>query len=451
MMLPDARFCVECGQPLTDASPGSYSKQLAPKSRPKARGATEQMRSVFQTQEEPPPASMSEALASVTGSAKVVPEPSPFGAGASQPGSPKASKRPTSRSAPPPPPSARKGQQKASPTSSRPKAPAFGDTAPTPSEPPTNEELEMDWADLEQGFDAILSDPGAAEAHSVPSPADVAAVEELFKQIAVTQLGPVRDFMVELDQGTPTKDWLSVCLPAVATLQKSAGKMGVTTITGALDKLHEKLTAAEKSDGSTVGEDDKVAIVQAYNALARELPDVYEASVERDRREPVIVQSLLRQVAGVREVALGKLYAAGLNNLQMFLEARPAEIAETTGLPLGLCQEICARFESYQSKHDSVPPDSKRPQELDQLETLKRELNAANEAFARGKSGWSPEAAADRRSARKQRTETLLRVNLVLARLGAVDLVSQLERLPFERKVAAIDAFLEAARAAQKS
>jgi hypothetical protein len=87
---------------------------------------------------------------------------------------------------------------------------------------------------------------------------------------------------------------------------------------------------------------------------------------------------------------------------------------------------------------------------LDQLETLKRELNAANDAFARGKTGWSPQAASDRRNARKQRIETLLRINLVLARLGEVDLVNELERVPFERKVAAIDAFLEAAKAAQK-
>ena len=449
-VLHDARFCVECGGPLTSAGPGSYSKQIAQKSSrsakssPKGRGGTAQVRSVAQTQDEPPPTSMSEALASVTGSTAAVTEPSSFAPGATP-------KR-TGKSQPPPPPSARKSGRP--PASQRPKAPAFGQPTAKPGDVPSKAELEMEWADLEQGFDSILSDVGAepqTQTHSEPTSADVAAVEKLFKEIAVTQLGPVRDFMVEIDMGDPTKEWLSVCLPAVATLKKSADSMGVTTIIAPLDRLNDALQAAQSADGNEIGSSQKTEIVDAYNALAKELPDVYEAGVERDRREPIIVQSLLRQVPGVREVALDKIYAAGLNSLKIFLQARPQEIAETTGLNLLLCEDICRRFASYKTKHDSVAPGAKRPSELDELASLSRELQAANEAYERGQKGWSADAAKDRRQARKRRTDTLLRVNLVLARLGAVDLVNELERLPFERKVIAIYQYLEAAQKAQKS
>ena len=47
---------------------------------------------------------------------------------------------------------------------------------------------------------------------------------------------------------------------------------------------------------------------------------------------------------------------------------------------------------------------------------------------------------------RKAREQTLLDIQVALARLGEVDRLTQLERLPFEKKLAHLESFLEEAR-----
>jgi hypothetical protein len=313
------------------------------------------------------------------------------------------------------------------------------------SRPPPPTGLDMDWDDLESGFDAILSDEAQGESRrDSTAPQEVT---ELFKQIAVTHLAPVRDFVVELELGQGSREWILVCLPAIASIKKSAEGMGVRDMIGALEAVREALEAAQNEPGTGIGESARIAITDSYNALAMDLPHVYEAGQERSRREPIIVQSLLRQVHGVRDVALDKLYSAGLVNLQAYYSARPEEISETTGLPLQLCQAIVARFASYRDDRGSIAPDDKRKSELSELSTLTTELDRVNREYERSQRGWSRDSAHARREARKQRNDLVLKINLVLARLGEVDLVKELERLPFERKVESIEKYVEESKA----
>ena len=61
---------------------------------------------------------------------------------------------------------------------------------------------------------------------------------------------------------------------------------------------------------------------------------------------------------------------------------------------------------------------------------------------------WAPGAASAKKTLRQSREATLLECNVVLARLGEVDRLREIEKMPFDRKVVALEAYLdEAARA----
>lgn len=297
-------------------------------------------------------------------------------------------------------------------------------------------QIELD--DIEQSFDALLSDAPAGGA-SAPTPRDLDEAQALFKQIASDYLAPVRDFMVEIGMGCPSKDWLTVCVPAVQSLQKSADSMGLTELSRALERLGTAFDEVERLPGPVIGDVARQVLDNAHRDLEKLLPEAFAVAEERDRREPIIVQTLLQQVPGVRKVALDKIYAAGLTRLEMFHVARAEDIADATGLPRDLCQRIVDRFASFRREMGASPAGDGRAREHERLAELSRVLARQTDELERALGG---ERGLDKRSIRKQRGDTLLEIQLVLARLGRVDLVEELEKLPFARKVAELERFL---------
>jgi hypothetical protein len=310
--------------------------------------------------------------------------------------------------------------------------------------------------DIDDSFDAIFSAPGSTRAPATApaaadEPRDRAEVEHLFKQIALTYLGPVRDFMVELELDDPPKEWIDVCKPAVVSMQRSAVGIGLEDLAGALGGLAGALEEAGGSEGNSIGDAGRHALKSEYAKLVKLIPETFGLQEERDRREPIIVQSLLRQVPEVRAVALGKLYGAGLTTLRMFYMARPNDVADATGLPLELCERIIQRFRDYKNRIASIPPDPGRTGENEKVEELTEKLKQYNQAFEGNAKSWSSRAAKDKRRLRQQRSDVMLEINVLLARLGEVGLVMRLERLTFQRKVKEIERYLEASKArAQK-
>jgi hypothetical protein len=177
------------------------------------------------------------------------------------------------------------------------------------------------------------------------------------------------------------------------------------------------------------------------------MPDAFALDEERDRREPIIVQSLLRQVPDVRKVALDKLYAAGLTGLEMYYQAKAYDIAQAAGLPEALAERIVKRFSQYRREIATAPPDLERSHEHKKLAVLAARLANQNDAFASASLSWSADATGKKKRVRKERNETVLEVNVLLARLGEVDLVKQIEKLPFQGKVDALKAYLDEAKA----
>jgi hypothetical protein len=127
----------------------------------------------------------------------------------------------------------------------------------------------------------------------------------------------------------------------------------------------------------------------------------------------------------------------------MYYGARPSEIAETTGLDLQLAERIVKQFREYRERTQTIVPDLGRSAEHAELRALVEQLTRLNQEFESQSKSWAKRSAAEKRRVRNERTDTVLKVNVMLARVGEVDLVGELEKLPFARKVDQLERFLK--------
>lgn len=296
--------------------------------------------------------------------------------------------------------------------------------------------------DIDAGFDRIVSSPGV-DAKVEMTEGESQEVIELFTNIAAGYMRPVRDFMVELGLGEPPREWIDVVKPAVASLGKSGKAMGLSELGAATEVFLEALTSVENSEGTRFTAEHVKELTEAFELLAAELPGAFNLEQERERREPIIVQSLLRQIPDVRKVALDKLYSANLTTLSMYYHAKPYDIAQAAGLSEELAARIVSHFSRYREQTSVVTPDLERSQEHEKLTALMTLLQQQNDDFEAASKSWSAHAMQDKKRLRKERNDTVLEINLLLARLGEVDLVKQIEKLPLHAKVRALQAYLD--------
>ena len=434
-----AQFCVECGTPL-----GPPAVPVPSKPTTQIRGA--RLRSQKST-------NLNMAAAVPPAAAPLAPPP-PVAAEPPAPQPAAEAKRPAPRSM---------TEALASVTEERPatrkepeRAKATAKPKKTDERPPLNDMLD----DIDGSFEAILSatpsvrtptgEAAPAPAPEPPTadrPEDLAEVRTLFKEIAASYVRPVRDLMIEIKLGEPPKEWVHVCRPAVASLKTSAARMGLEELVPPLEGFLIALDDVEHNEGALIGQAGRITLTEAYVPLVELMPEAFALKEERNRREPIIVQSLLRQVPDVRKVALDKIYAAGLTTLEMFFAARPRDLADATGLDVAMCERIIERFQHYRRDVAHSTPDAERSREHAQLRELNEKLAEQNRAYDHGAS-WKGQRV-DRRKLRKERSDLVLQINVLLARLGHVELVNELERLPFGKKVERIERYLaEAAQTA---
>lgn len=313
-----------------------------------------------------------------------------------------------------------------------------------PSKPPKSGGLlNLTLEDIDSSFDAILDNPGAATGGTEH---DAREVESMFRQIARAYAGPVREFAIELTMGDASESWLGLCSPSVKSLHRAATDMGLSAIADALGNFSQALEAAEKQGGRVVAAELRERLLESYKVLEQSMPEAFAVEGEGTQREGVILHALLQQVPGLRKVALDKIYAAGLTSLAMFYAATPEELAQTTGIGLELAERVAARFRQHRQRTSEIPPDGGHAADRDAIRTLTRTLSEQTQSLERLSKSWEPNAAEDKRRVRRERDETILQVNVVLARLGEVELVKNLERASFSRKVELLSSYLEAAQ-----
>ncbi|CAN5782177.1 hypothetical protein BH09MYX1_BH09MYX1_19330 [soil metagenome] len=313
--------------------------------------------------------------------------------------------------------------------------------------------------DVDAGFDAVLGegpprtqrDPGAGspQAGAIATPTKkndsggLSSARELFMQLAAAHVRHVRDFMIDVKAGAATSEWLALCVPAVDGVKRMATQLELRELAEQLDAYLEALKSAAEVSTFSVDGAPRERLLATYAPLITSVPQAFGLDAVKSRREGIIVQSLLLQVEGVRKVTIDKLYAAGLTTLDALYLAKPEEIAQTTGVDASIATRISERFKKYKEDVQSAVPDEGRSAEHKRLEELAKALDEQHGAFERAE---RDDDGARKRDMRKAREVTFLEIKVLMARLGEIERLGRIDKLPFGQKVAELTKYLDEAK-----
>jgi hypothetical protein len=256
----------------------------------------------------------------------------------------------------------------------------------------------------------------------------------------------VRDFMIDVRWGEAAVEWIAICEPAVKSLRRAAEKLGLPDLVTSLDAFSEGLALAQTTGARVLEGEERELLLARYDALGKVLPGAFALEMDRSQREAVILQSLLLQVPDVRKVTIDKLYAAGLTSLEAMLLARADDIVATTGIARATAAAIVDHFRAYHEQIRARHPDATRAEEREKIACLISRLKSEHSEYERVAEDWSRDAQSRKKELRAARARTVLDVNVLLARLGEVETLRELERLPFERKISFLATFLDEAK-----
>ncbi len=305
--------------------------------------------------------------------------------------------------------------------------------------------LEALLGNLDKSFDAILADrsesssPGF-DAEPNTDDFDRLSVLELFFDIATNHLRPVRNFMIELHLGDVRKEWVQIAQPAVKSIQSAAEQIDIPDLKRALDDFDALLSLATESPGDTIAGELREEMINHYRLLQSIMPQAFTLQEERDQRESLIIHSLLMQVPDVRKVTIDRLYRAGLSALEVLFLATTDDLAATTGIRKILAQRIVDKFQLFRRESRDSVPDAEQSAQRNKLQELIAALQDQQANYDRATAKRSIE---EKRAHRLARQGILLEITVVLAQLGEVELVEQLERLPFEKRIDRLKTYLE--------
>ena len=355
-----------------------------------------------------------------------------------------------------PPPAASRAASAAPATSPAPAAPAApvaspAPTAPTvPARPATAAGRPARRAHSDSvgaAFDQVIeAQPAdlARPAHGVSTVEDLAEVRRVFNDVAAIHVAQVRDVMLELRYGDAQPSWIESTQPALRSLRAMAGQMELTDLCQALDAFCVAVDAAV-GGRARIDDDARADLLHRYQRLIELIPQAFELDAERDRREPIIVESLLYQIPGVEKRTIEKLFAVGLSRLDALMRATPEELAVVAGLREELADAIALQLRSYRSAASSALAAPDPMAERKHLGDLLIMMSVQNDDYNHAATMWTDEAKARKHEARKQREQVFQRIKVALARLGERDLLARLDRLPFSERIATLDRYLSAA------
>jgi hypothetical protein len=301
-------------------------------------------------------------------------------------------------------------------------------------------------AEFEAVFDATLrrsEPPGQTQAEpaadSVTTEQDLAELRNLFRTMAVHHMAQVRDLMLELRRVEVAATWAGLCEPTVQSMLAMCQKLQIEDLSSALQQFAESLAVATSAPGGVVRGETREQLLAAYERMMAILPNAFELD---SGREAMLLQLLLLQVPDVHKYTVDKLYAAGLNQLDAFLVAKPDELAAVAGIQLPVAESIARHFREYRQRFRSVLADPTPDEERRRLTELVELLRVKDDEFQRARTGRTPEARADKRRLRKERRHTLSSIYVSLARLGAVDRVDALQAMPVQRQLEELEQYL---------
>jgi hypothetical protein len=266
---------------------------------------------------------------------------------------------------------------------------------------------------------------------------DASGPEALFAGIASNYAQPIKDFVFDLKRGTATKDWVEICMPVLGSLLHGAQSLELPVVSARMIDFRDALAAAEMSEGRAFDAESQQLILQRYDALVEALPSTFDPGTENRRRESIIIHSLLRQIPEVGHVSFEKLYGSGLTSLEVLFMANPKDMSVTTSIPMRLCELICGKLNDHRQQLESSEPSDSKTDHHVRLEQLVQELKLHHERLQRvaNESRVTPESVAEKRECLRLRQTCGLKIDVLLAEMGEVDLVEKLRKLAVERRI----------------
>jgi hypothetical protein len=323
----------------------------------------------------------------------------------------------------------------------------------TPSPMPGSAAVESNFFgdmvdDFDEAFDAafnpdVQKPQQSAEAGQVEH--DQAAIQDLFANIAANYARPIKNFIFELKRGTATKEWIEICRPALRSISRAAESMELAGAAKKMFDFDEALSLAQTSEERILGGEMRDLILDSYEDLIEVMPQTFVIGEEEQQREGIIINSLLKQIPDLGRVTFEKLYGAGLTSLDTLFLAKKEDLAAATGIPLWLCERICNKFYQYREELEGTPRDVAQSGYRSRLRELVTALRHYHEGFERASADeWSnPALSTEKRKFRQNRQACVLQINVVLAEMGELDLVNEIQKLSFERRIQRLEEYLE--------
>jgi len=301
-------------------------------------------------------------------------------------------------------------------------------------------------SDLDDVFASLMSqeslpgDESAAPVEEIKAE-DQSAVETLFADIAANYARPVKNFIFELKRGTATRDWTEICRPAMHGITRAAEGMGLNLAAQRMVDFEAALSLAQNSEQRVLQGDVRDLILWCYEDLIKVMPQAFIIGEEEQQREGIIIDSLLKQIPDVGRVTIDKLYRAGLTSLETLYLAKKDDLAVATGITSSLSERICEKFQAYRARLENEARDLNG--DRDRLGMMVTELRRHHEGFQHASANDSdPAFAAQKRDCRQERQSCALWINVLLAEIGELDLIHELEKLSFDRRIERLEEYL---------
>lgn len=315
-------------------------------------------------------------------------------------------------------------------------------SAAKPPRPPSNDADSQALGDeVDALFDgAKVSGDAKAGPGRLASTADTEReLRRLFGEIAAHHTAQLRDFYVELSMSPTGKQWTDICAPALSSIRRAAEGIAHAPLSSALSVLERALDDARRGGAPLVDGSTRTTLLESFAALTKILPEAFDIAKHRARRDPIIVHTLLEQVAGLSTLAKDRIHGAGLSSLDAFYGTRPSDLSATTGVRETLCAKVIERFEEYRRSRAERAEHAEHDAERKRLSELLSQLKDRQVQFREAELA---ERTRDKRRLRDERSELVRNINLALAHLGQVRLIEEISRIPIDAKVERIGKYL---------
>ena len=266
-----------------------------------------------------------------------------------------------------------------------------------------------------------------------------AAVQELFIQIAANYATPLKSFMFELQRGTASKDEIELFRPVLDGIQGAVEMMNLPHAVQRISDLDDSLRLALASSERVVNGEVRQRILSSYEALVAIMPEAFRLTNEGEKREDIIIKSLLKQIPGLGCVTLEKLYKAGLSSLDTLFLANKEDLSAATGVSVRMCQLICDKVAQHRQEVETLPHDAAYSTWRCRLAGVANSLRHEIERASDSSEGW-PTSEVQRRPHRRQLY--FLEITVILAEMGELDLLSRMLKLSFKRRMQILDEYL---------